>query len=199
LRLPVNSFDGQSDKERIRPPLKELQGRISEKGEKMAKRTKSNKITELIVILASVVLILCFFGICKKEKAVSNPKTLVWEIFGRPDKIEDSGVVLVEYEQPECVIHYNFYPRGKSKYEEELGAELTPRLKKLFERDENIGNAAITIFGPSTDTYGRYGWKPVLSFEFNRETFNSIDWSSFVKQNFLEVVKNLKWYRKSVN
>jgi hypothetical protein len=165
----------------------------------MPKQTKPNKIIVSIIMAASVVLILCFFGVCKKDKAVSSPKTLVWEIFGRPDKIEDSGVVLVEYEQPECVIHYNFYPRGKSKYEEELGAELTSRLKKLFERDDNIGNAVITIFGPSTDTYGRYGWKPVLSFEFDRETFNSIDWSDFVKQNLLDAVKNLKWYRKSVD
>lgn len=165
----------------------------------MAKRTKPNKIIESITMVASVVLVLCFFGGCKKEKSVPNPKTLVWEIFGRPDKIEDSGVVLVEYEQPECVIHYNFYPRGKSKYKEELGAELTPRLKKLFKRDKNIENAVITIFGPFTDTYGRYGRKPVLSFEFGRETFNSIDWNDFVKQDLLEVVKNLRWYRKSVN
>lgn len=165
----------------------------------MTKRTKPNKITISIIIAVSVVLMLCFFSMCKKEKTVSNPKTLVWKIFGRPDKIEDSGVVLVEYKKPECVIHYNFYPRGKSKYKEELGAELAPRLKKLFERDENIGNAVMTIFGPSTDTYGRYGWKPVLSFEFDRETFNTIDWSKFVNQDLLEVAKNLKWYRKSVN
>ncbi len=165
----------------------------------MTKRTNPNNITGSIVTVVSFVSILCFFGVCKKEKAVSNPKTLVWEIFGRPDKIEDSGAVLVEYEQPECVIHYNFYPRGKSKYKEELGAQLTPRLKKLFEKDDNIGNAVITVFGPSTDTYGRYGWKPVLSFEFDRETFNSIDWSDFVKHNLLDAVKNLKWYKKSVN
>jgi hypothetical protein len=165
----------------------------------MTKKSNPNKIIGSRVMVISVVLILCFLSVCKKEKDASNPKTLVWEIFGRPDKIEDSGAVLVEYEQPECVIHYNFYPRGKSKYEEELGAELTSKLKKLFERDDNIGNAVITIFGPSTDTYGRYGWKPVLSFEFDRETFNSIDWSDFVKQNLLDAVKNLKWYRKSVD
>jgi len=165
----------------------------------MTKRTKPNKITVSIIMVASVVLMLCFFSVCKKEKAISNPKTLVWKVFGRPDKIEDSGAVLVEFEQPECVIHYNFYPRGKLKYEEELGTELAPRLKKLFERGDSIGNALITIFGPSTDTYGKYGWKPVLSFEFDRGIFNSTDWSKFVKQNLLEVVKNLKWYRKSVN
>jgi hypothetical protein len=167
--------------------------------DRTSEKSKPDKIIALIIMVTSVVLILCFLGVCKKEKAIYNPRTLIWEILGRPDKIEDSGAVIVEYEQPECVIHYNFYPRGKSKYEEELGTELTPKLKKLLEKDENIGNLSITILGPSTDTYGRYGWKSVLSFEFDRETFNSIEWRSFVKKDLLEVVKNLKWYRKSMN
>jgi len=165
----------------------------------MLKKTNPEKIIASIIMIASVVLILCFFGVCKKEKAFSSPRALIWEILGRPDKLEDSGAVSVKYEQPECVIHYNFYPRGKSKYEEALGTELTPKLKKVLEKDENIEKLSITIFGPSTDAYGRYGWKSVLSFEFDREIFNSIDWRSFVNKNLLDVVKNLKWYRKSVN
>jgi len=161
----------------------------------MPKRTRPNIIITSTIIVTSVFIIVCLLSVCKEEAA--NPKMLVWDIFGRPDKIEDSGAVLVEYEPPECLIHYNFQPRGKSEYEEELGAELAPKLKKMFERDKNIQNSSITIFGPSTDTYGRYGWKPVLSFEFDRDTFNSIDWGKFVKKDLLESVKNLKWYKKS--
>lgn len=136
---------------------------------------------------------------CKKKEAPLTPEKLVRKIFGRPDKVEDSGVISVEYEKPNCVIHYNFYPPGKSKYEEELGAELTGKLKKLFESGKNIGNVEITIFGPHTDTYGNYGWKPTLSFEMDRETFNGIDWKNLRKQNLLEAVKNLKWFRKGTD
>lgn len=154
------------------------------------------KIIPLPFIVFVLIFCLCSFDACKKEEAPLTPEKLVREIFGRPDKVEDSGVISVEYEQPNCVIHYNFYSPGKSKYEEELGAELTAKIKKLFESDENIGNVLITIFGPSTDSYGNYGWKPTLYFDLDRETFNSIDWKSFRKQNLLEAVKNLKWFRK---
>ena len=46
---------------------------------------------------------------------------------------------------------------------------MTGKLKRLFESSENIGHVEITIFGPYTDTYGNYGWKPTLSFEMDRE------------------------------
>lgn len=164
----------------------------------MPKRARPNKIITSTIIAGSVFMIICFLSVCKKKEAAS-PKTLVWDIFGRPSKIEDSGAVSVEYDPAECVIHYNFQPRGNASYEEELGTELAPKLKKLFERDENIEDAFLTIFGPSTDTYGRYGWKPILSFEFDRDTFNSIDWGSFGKKDLLNVAINLKWYRKSTN
>jgi len=150
------------------------------------------------LVISVVIVISCLFlcETCKKEEAPLAPEKLVRKIFGRPEKVEDSGVISVEYNQPNCVIHYNFYPRGKSKYEEELGAELTAKIKKLFKSDDNIENVQITIFGPSTDSYGNYGWKPILYFELDREIVNSNDWKSLRKQNLLEAVKNLKWFRK---
>ena len=157
------------------------------------------KIIPLLIVISVVIFGLTLFDTCKKEEAPLNPEKLVRKIFGRPDKFEDSGVISVEYKQPDCVIHYNFNHPGKSNYEEELGAELTAKIKKLFESDENIGNVLITIFGPSTDTYGNYGWKPTLYFEMDRETFHSIEWKNFRKKNLLEAVKNLKWFRKDID
>jgi hypothetical protein len=132
----------------------------------------------------------------KKRETPLTPEKQVREIFGRPENVEDSGVISVEYEKPDCVIHYNFYPPGKSKYEEELGEELTDKIKKLFESDENIGNIQLTIFGLHTDSYGNYGWKPTLYFEMDRHTFENTDWKKLRKKGLIDVVKNLKWYRK---
>lgn len=162
-------------------------------------KDKRTKTFPLVISIAVVIFCLCLCSACKKEEAPLTPTKLVRKIFGRPEKVEDSGVISVEYEQPNYVIHYNFYPPGKSKYEEELGAELTAKIKKLFESDENIGNVQLTIFGLSTDSYGNYGWKPTLYFEMDREVFNSIDWKNFRKKNLLEAVKNLKWFRKVDN
>jgi hypothetical protein len=151
----------------------------------------------LITIVSVMIISLCLCDGSKKDEAPLTPENLVREIFGRPEKVEDSGVISVEYTQPDYIIHYNFSPPGKSKYEEELGEELTAKIKKLFENDENIGNVEITVFGLSTDSYGNYGWKPTLSFEMDWETFNSTDWKNIGKKNLLEEVKNLKWFRKS--
>jgi hypothetical protein len=162
-------------------------------------KAKRIKIIPSVIIVAVVIFGLCLCHACKKEEAPLTPEKLVRKIFGRPEKVEDSGVISVEYEQPNCVIHYNFYPPGKSKYEEELGAELTAKIKKLFESDEGIGNVQITIFGLSTDTYGNYGWKPTLYFEMDRETYNNTDWKKLRKKDLLEAVKNLKRLKKEGN
>lgn len=159
---------------------------------------KRNRKYFIQLILAVTILVSCFslFEACNKEEAPLTPTKLVREIFGRPDKVEDSGVISVEYDEPNCIIHYNFQPPGKAKYEEELGEELTPKIKKLFESTDSIESVQITIFGLSEDTYGNTGWNPTLYFELNRATYNSIDWGKFRRKDLLEEVQNLKWYRK---
>jgi hypothetical protein len=158
-------------------------------------KSKRTKTVPLVIIAAVFLFALASCDTSKKRETPLTPEKLVREIFGRPDNVEDSGVISVEYEQPDCVIHYNFNPPGKSKYEEELGKELADKIKKLFESDEDIGNVLITVFGLHTDSYGDYGWKPTLYFEMDRQTFKSIDWKGFRKKSLLEAVQNLKWFR----
>ena len=45
-----------------------------------------------ILIAAFLVFCLLLCGACKKEEAAMTPTKLVREIFGRPEKVEDSGV-----------------------------------------------------------------------------------------------------------
>jgi hypothetical protein len=153
------------------------------------------------LILAVTILVSCLFlfDACKREEAPMTPTKLVREIFGRPEKVEDSGVISVEYNDPDYVIHYNFYPPGKATYEEELGEELTTKIKKLFASDKSIGNVEFTVFGLSTDAYGNTGWKPVLYFDLDKATVESEDWKILDKKELLGAVKNLKWFRKETN
>jgi hypothetical protein len=160
-------------------------------------KKESIKIIPLVIVVSVVIFCLSLFDACKKEEVPLTPTKLVREIFGRPEKVEDSGVISVEYAETNYSIHYNFNPPGKSTYEEELGEELTTKIKKLFASDENIGNVEFTIFGLSTDTYGTTGWKPTLYFELDRATIESEDWKKLDKKNLLEAVKNLKWFRKN--
>jgi hypothetical protein len=159
-------------------------------------KAKRIKTIPFVISAAAAIFCMCLNDACKKEEAPLTPTKLVREIFGRPEKVEDSGVISVEYDEPTCIIHYNFYPPGKSKYEEELGKELIAKITRLFERDKNIGSVQITIFGLSTDSYGNYGWKPALYFELDRATIESDDWKKLDKKDLLNAVKNLKWFRK---
>lgn len=153
------------------------------------------------LVAAAVILISSFFlfDVCKKKEATLSPTKLVREIFGRPEKVEDSGVISAEYNEPDYVIQYNFNPPGKSKYEEELGKELSAKIDRLFDKDKTAGSVQITIFGLSKDAYGTTGWKPALYFEVDRSTIESEDWKKLDKKELLSVVKNLKWFRKETN
>lgn len=156
------------------------------------------KQTQIIPFAMTAALVFfCLFSLdaCKKEEAPLTPTKLVREIFGRPEKVEDSGVISVEYDEPDCIIHYNFYPPEKSTYEEELGRELTAKINRLFERDKNIGSIQITIFGLYTDTYGNTGWKPALYFELDRAAVERDEWKRLDKKDLLNAVKNLRWFR----
>ena len=157
------------------------------------------KTISIILSVASVIFCICLFDACKKEETPKTPTKLVREIFGRPEKVEDSGVISAEYEEPDYVIQYNFNPPGKSKYEEELGKELSAKIDRLFDKDKTAGSVQITIFALSKDTYGTTGWKPTLYFEVDRSTIESEDWKKLDKKELLSVVKNLKWFRKETN
>jgi len=61
------------------------------------------KIIPVIIIVVSTFFYLFLFNACKKKETLLNSPKLVRKIFGRPDKIEDSGVISVEYEPPNCV------------------------------------------------------------------------------------------------
>ena len=162
-------------------------------------KENQKKLIHLVLTVSAAIFCLCLFDACKEEAAPLTPTKLVREIFGRPEKVEDSGVISVEYAEPDYAIHYNFNPPGKSTYEEELGEEMTAKIKKLFASDENIGNVEFTIFGLSTDTYGNTGWKPALYFELDRATIESENWKKLDKKKMLETVKNLTWFRKETN
>jgi len=101
---------------------------------------KQIKIIPSTIIVYAVILCLCLFNACKKEEAPLTPTKLVREIFGRPEKVEDNGVISVEFVQPNCIIHYNFSPPGKSKYEEELDP-------CSWEKEGSISNVRFCITG----------------------------------------------------
>lgn len=180
----------------------------------MAKKRKT-----LWIILGSIfglILILIIIGIfapelekyereleAKKAKEASpppSPETVfiknMEKIFGKPKKIENSGVVSIQYGKTDSAMRYNFYPLGPFKHEDELGIHLAPKIKKLYETSEEFDSIVFVVHGPLQDSYGNIAWKPILSFEFDRSVYNRIVWEKFINQDLLKVAKNVEWFRR---
>lgn len=121
-------------------------------------------------------------------------KKAVRKIFSTPKKEKDSGVTQIIYSKDQCVIHYNYFPLGFFKYEEELGNDLSSKIKKLYET-ESIDKIYFLINGPFQDKYGNLSWKPIVAFDFDRELFNKINWKNFLNSDLLKVAKNVNWFR----
>lgn len=132
----------------------------------------------------------------KIEKKKETAQDSIKKIFGAK-KADDSGVVSIRYAKPDCTIHYDFFPLGLFKYEEELGVKLMPKIEKLYKKHAEIESASILIRGPFQDKYGNITWEPVVSFEFTRDIFNRINWDRFLEKDLLKVAKNVTWHRRS--
>ena len=168
------------------------------------KKKEPPKILTFIIVISVIIFILYLSGVFKSEKKlplqpVSSESTFrraVMEIFGTQRNHKSSGVGSIQYTETDVYIQYNFYPLGLFNYETELGVELVPKIRKLYKLSGKFDNIAFLIQGPFQDKYGNLTWKPVVSFEFSRETFNKINWENFLNQDLLKVSKNITWSRK---
>ncbi|GAI86733.1 unnamed protein product [marine sediment metagenome] len=130
------------------------------------------------------------------ERKKAMPKNSIKKIFGVAKKPDDSGIVRIYYTETHCSIDYRFFPLGLFlKYESELGVKLAPKIKKLYETDDQIMTLSIDVISPFQDKYGNITWGLVVSFGFTRGIFNRINWSRFLDNNLLKVAEDVTWYR----
>lgn len=141
--------------------------------------------------------------IVPEETARQEIEDSIKEIFGAAKKADESGIVWMAYAKPthildpDCVIRYRFHPLGLFfEYEDELGFKLAHKIKKLYEKHEEIKNIVIRIESPFIDKYGNVVWERVVSFEFSRGLFNRINWHNFSDQDLLKITENTTWHRK---
>lgn len=126
----------------------------------------------------------------------SNPENLLKSVFGQPQNNNDNGMVDFQISGQEAIIHYHYFPVGITSYEEEVGFELSPKLKTLFETSNTFDEIIIVAYGPFSDVYGNITWKPMLSMEITREIINKINWDNFDERNLTKIAKNVKVFRK---
>lgn len=122
----------------------------------------------------------------------SKKKRLIRRIFG-------TSATAIYIENDECLIHYRFSPVlglfpspiSLTKFERELGHDLSDKIREFYGCDETFSNVHFLIFGAFRDTFGNIYWSPVVSFDFPKYIYYLIDWKVFFKDDLLKKAQNV--------
>jgi hypothetical protein len=110
------------------------------------------------------------------------------------EKIAPMGIKKVD---SDVVVLYYYRPPDSGKLEENISQVLSPKIKKFFDsykRDESIQKLICSIRIPYEDSYGNKDWMPVLSFEFDKETYKNINWKKFEETELFKYAQNIQWH-----
>jgi len=112
---------------------------------------------------------------------------------GKQEGDESSGAVSAKLvEDGHVRVVYRFYPLGAFGLKKELGVHLTPKLRDLFRDNPDLDRLDVEVQLPYDDDYGNITWEKAMSFTFDRQLFEKINWDNFTPQNLLRVVKDLR-------
>jgi hypothetical protein len=161
----------------------------------------------LFVLLAMVLLVGTFSTVCKSKKAEMAEKTEPAEqtaMAETPDtmatlrtilgeaKEDFPGVQDIEQTESELVVYYRFIPKDPDALQEELGEDLAPKIKQIYETDKAADVMQFVVSIPFVDETGGTSYKRQLSFVMTRKIFIETDWIGLLSRDFLKVVQDLK-------
>ncbi len=160
------------------------------------------KTTWVIIGLSLCVVVLSIaLGVVLSQ---NKPETFAWrdsdfynsirEIFSEPgQKRWVGGITQVD---SDVVILYHYQPAESGTFEENISQNLSPKIKKFFDvfrKNESIHKLICSVRIPHEDNYGNKDWMPVLSFEFDKDTYTDINWKNFKSTELLKYARNIQW------
>lgn len=109
---------------------------------------------------------------------------------------ESSGAVSAKLEgKGRVLLGYRHYPLKAENIDREIGAILTSKLRRAFEKHPDLQAVTVNVYAPYQDQYGNVTWEKYVTFTFDRELYGKINWDNFVHQNLLNVVKDLQRHK----
>jgi len=102
------------------------------------------------------------------------------------------GVQDIELTGSEFVIFYRFIPQDTNTLQEELGEDLAPKIRKIYESDKETDILHFVVLIPFTEETGGTSFKRQLSFIMTRKIFVETDWAGLLSRDFLSIVKDLR-------
>lgn len=164
-------------------------------------RLKTRKVQGLFIGAAVILLLAGGFVACKgkAEKpapaapAAVTPDTVssLRSILGEA-KEDIPGVENIEQSGKDYIVYYRFIPENKDTLNEELGEDLAPKVRKIYDTDKAVNVLRFVISVPFTEETGGGGFKRELSFAMTRKIFEETDWDGFLDREFLKSVEDLK-------
>ncbi|MFZ2052728.1 MAG: hypothetical protein WAU81_00900 [Candidatus Aminicenantales bacterium] len=171
------------------------------------KSHRARHLMNLFVVLAVVLLLAGFSTVCKSKKAETAEKAETGaktEMAETPDtmsglrtilgeaKEDYPGVQDIEQSGTELIVYYRFVPKNADALQEELGEDLAPKIKQIYETDEAVDIIHFVVSIPFVEETGGTSYKRQLSFVMTRKIFIETDWIGILSRDFLKIVQDLK-------
>ncbi len=171
------------------------------------KSQRPRNVLRYFVVLAVIVLLAGFSTVCKSKQGEMTEKvepTEKTEMAETPDTMGNLKVILgeakedfpgvqdMEQTESELVIYYRFIPANPDALQQELGEDLAPKIKQIYETDKAADVIQFVVSIPFVDETGGTSYKRQLSFVMTRKIFDETDWSGLLSRDFLKAVQDLK-------
>lgn len=171
------------------------------------KSQRTRSLSPLLVLLAMVLLVTASLTVCKgkngettettepakPEETTEAPDTMaaLRTILGEA-KEDYPGVEDIEQSGTELIIYYRFIPQDADALQEELGEDLAPKIKQIYETDQAVDLIHFVVSIPFVEETGGTSYKRQLSFVMTRKIFIETDWIGLLGRDFLKIVQDLK-------
>lgn len=171
------------------------------------KSDRTRFVWKLSVWLAVAFLLTGVSTACKSKKAETAGKTETAakaEIAETPDQMSSLRTILgeakedypgvqdIEQEGSELIVYYRFIPKDTNTLQEELGEDLAPKIKNIYETDKTVDVVRFDVSIPFTEETGSTGFKSQLTFTMTRKIFVETDWIGLLGRDFLKIVQDLR-------
>jgi len=171
------------------------------------KALRTLSLSKLCLWLAVLLFLTGVSTVCKSKKAetaekaeavaptemaaTADPMSGIRAILGEA-KEDHPGVQDIEQTGSEMTIYYRFIPKDTNTFQEELGEDLAPKLRKIYETDKAVDVIRFDVSVPFSEETGDTGFKHRLSFTMTRKIFIETDWTGLLSRDLLKIVQDLR-------
>jgi hypothetical protein len=103
---------------------------------------------------------------------------------------EKSGLFDLEKAGVELQVSYHFYTTETSDINDDIGAEIAPKIRELYKKFKTIDRIVFSVQVPRPASLDQ--WKSYCSFATTRKIIEETDWTNLLATDFFRVVLDLK-------